>query len=473
MSSFGAALPRHHPRWRTMLALGAGFSLAAVASFFLAYHPVSVLLVIAAVIISAGILCEPFVGVPVIFLLGMIGDLQHFAMGLSVAKVVMALMVLGFIARLATRRTSLRRTGLGLAVVAFFLVYCGGMGREINSSDDLSSLLTNLGYPVAFFMVLNLVRSRLQIEWVVGSVAAGALLAALASIVERSTGYSPLVALGGLQAPIESTVVSYDWQRSLGLMRDPNASAYPHLLAVPLLIAATLATRKQWLRVVLLTVTAVSAVGLAMTFSRSAYIGLLASLVCLVLNLRSRRALGVVVIACILVVVVVGTVPLEVLTARFEHLGQEIGTQADRWIYYRTGLRLWWENPWFGAGDRAFMLEIAQQVGVAQGPHSNVLAVATNAGLIGLAVMLWMVVRYARFVHRGFGSMAVSPLRYYALGSYAGLVGFLVQGLFIANMGWFLMWAIAAVPLCCAMGQRSSDFGCSQPLRGGSVPHGH
>jgi hypothetical protein len=47
--------------------------------------------------------------------------------------------------------------------------------------------------------------------------------------------------------------------------------------------------------------------------------------------------------------------------------------------------------------------------------------------------------------------MPWSPLRTYAIGVWAGLVGFQVQGLFITNMGWFLMWAMAAIPLCCAL----------------------
>jgi len=74
--------------------------------------------------------------------------------------------------------------------------------------------------------------------------------------------------------------------------------------------------------------------------------------------------------------------------------------------------------------------------------------------LIGLAAFLWLIYRYVRYVHAGLKTMQSQSLRYYALGAYAGTVGFQVQGLFITNFGWFLMWATAAIPLCCILVDR-------------------
>jgi hypothetical protein len=156
--------------------------------------------------------------------------------------------------------------------------------------------------------------------------------------------------------------------------------------------------------------------------------------------------------------------------ARFENAPQVFW--QDRWIQYEAGLNLTLEHPLFGAGKEAFVLQMRNKVGQPLEPHSNLLAVAINSGMVGLGAFLWLGVRYVRFVRRGFTAMRQSPLRYYALGSYAGLLGFLVQGLLVSNMGWFMMWAMAAIPPCCILAQRDTDFARAQIRDARSVPYG-
>src|SRR5215471_9952402 len=44
---------------------------------------------------AAVILFQPFVGIPLIFFLGMLGDLQHFSEGVSIVKFIVVLVAIG------------------------------------------------------------------------------------------------------------------------------------------------------------------------------------------------------------------------------------------------------------------------------------------------------------------------------------------------------------------------------------------
>jgi O-Antigen ligase len=419
------------------------------------YWPSAALPAVLGTIASVAILVNPFVGVPIIFLLGMIGDVQHFAMGLSLAKPVCLLVLLGLTAKFACGKLPLRHTGLELPLTAFLFVYCAGASRNIGEGLSWVGLVTMLGYPVAFLLVLNLVRSPRQLGWVIATIAAGTLLASFPGIIEHYDGYNVLSLLKNVQ-PHDAALVADDWHRSLGLTRDPNETAYPHLLAIPLLIAAAASSRKLWVRGALTAITATSAFALAITFSRGAYLGIALALAWLLFKLPSGDSWRALAIAVAGLALVFCLVTPQVLWARFGLLPEQAGGQSDRWIQYATGIRLLWANPVFGSGSNAYRMEMNRQVLGMVDVHSNVLSVAVDSGLVGLAFLLWLVVAYVQFVRRGFASMPWSPPKYYAVGTCAGLIAFLVQGFFIGNMGWFVLWGAAALPVCCVLAHRDT-----------------
>jgi hypothetical protein len=154
-------------------------------------------------------------------------------------------------------------------------------------------------------------------------------------------------------------------------------------------------------------------------------------------------------------------IPAKLMLARFYVIPDEMGSVADRSIYYSTALKLICEYPIVPAGESTYMSHLAARVGFPLGPHSNVLSVGVNGGLIALGVFLWLTYRYVRFVHTGLRSMQSQSLRHYSLGAYAGIVGFQVQGLFITNFGWFMLWSAAAIPLCCILADGGYLARCS------------
>src|SRR5580704_5012087 len=207
-----------------LLVASAALSLALVCAF-LALFSVEAAGVVIALVAVAAVFARPFIGIPVVFLLGMLGDLQHFAGGMSVVKGVMFLMVVAFVAQrpLATMRE--RATGIELPLVAFIAIYIAGNLISPSETYNSSVLLTWLGYPFAFLIVLYLVRTKRQIEWVLAALVVGAVLASCSTVLEQFTGINLLSSVRGVNEVIASNGPE-GMDRLSGLFQEANAAAY-------------------------------------------------------------------------------------------------------------------------------------------------------------------------------------------------------------------------------------------------------
>ena len=312
-------------------------------------------------------------------------------------------------------------------------------------------MLTMLGYPVAFLLVLHLVNTRRRIECVLGALVAGAAIAGLSSAMEHFFGVNLLSSLRGMDEPVFYNGPS-GAQRISGLLQDPNAAAYVPIFAIPIIISLILSSKKWSHRIGLIALGLVSLFSLMLTFSRSGYVAALLGITCLLFYVSSRRAISVLLVSGLLIVIVLAYVPAGTVMARFYNIRQDMGGEDDRSLYYLTGSRLITEHPIIPAGETVFESAISKETGGRpQGPHSNVLSAGITGGLVGLCAFLWLVYRYFRYVHHGLIAIRSKPLFYFALGTLAGTVGFQVQGLFITNFGWFVMWTTAAIPICCIL----------------------
>ena len=132
----------------------------------LANFPVPLALILSATAATLLILFRPFVGIPVIFLLGMLGDLQHFTGGISIVKYVVVWVAIGLLATRSLRSLVRRKTGVTLPLVLFIAIYCGGNALRRSETYDWNVILTWVGYPLGFVLVLCLVTTKRRVEWV-------------------------------------------------------------------------------------------------------------------------------------------------------------------------------------------------------------------------------------------------------------------------------------------------------------------
>ena len=365
-----------------------------------------------------------------------------------------AIVAVGAFASPTARQNLSRKTGVTLPLILFIAIYCGGNVLNPSETYNWEVILTWIGYPLAFMLVLSLVTTKRRIQWVIAALIAGAILAGLSSGMEVFLGINLLSSLRGIQEVIASNGPP-EMQRVSGLFNDANAAAYMHILSIPMLISLILLVESWVWRYTLFALSLVSSFGLLASFSRSGYLGVAAALCCLLLFLQFHRASRVLALSALALILLASFIPFNLMLARFYVIPDEIGSVADRSIYYSTAMKLILNNPIVPAGEYAYMSHIVNKVGFPLGPHSNILSVGVNGGLIALAAFLWLIYRYVRFVHSGLRSMRSQSLRHYALGVYAGIVGFQVQGLFITNFGWFVFWAAAAIPLCCIIADQN------------------
>ena len=177
--------------------------------------------------------------------------------------------------------------------------------------------------------MLCLVTTRRRIEWVFGALIVGAVLAGLSSAIEVFLGVDMLSSIRGIEEVVASNGPP-GMQRINGFFNDANAAAYMHILAIPILISLFLAC-KNWLwRSGLFALTLVCSFSLLASFSRSGYLGLVASLLCLLFFLKLRRASWVLLFSTVLLVLLTSFFPAKTLMARFYVIPDEMGSVGDR-----------------------------------------------------------------------------------------------------------------------------------------------
>lgn len=150
-------------------------------------------------------------------------------------------------------------------------------------------------------------------------------------------------------------------------------------------------------RLVLLASTVVTGVGLLLTFSRGAWLGVFAGLAYLAISRGART----VALFAILLAVVVPLIPQSAIdraNATFEEpqgtfateevsLHGPVQTRVNQW---KEMPGLWIRSPLFGHGFLSFMTLTKGTKGRIYAPHSTIIALTVEEGLLGLAVYGWI-----------------------------------------------------------------------------------
>jgi polysaccharide biosynthesis protein PslJ len=274
---------------------------------------------------------------------------------------------------------------LGLACVSFTL------GTSFALSGDLARYFLKLvNSLLLYFTVLHVVQARAQLEQLIRALMlAGALEAAIAVVlyqIPRNTVIQLLSALRPLGYPsgpeVLRTIPGTETLRATGTSIDPNLLGGLLMMSAVLVVSQVLSPRPLLPRLVLLALGAVQIFGLALTYSRAAWLGLAVAVVYLA-TFRYRRAWIVAGLAGLaLVFSPQGNV---VLTRLLEAFGGNDPSMAMRGTEYHTAIELIKSYPWFGVGFGA-----GPNVELFLGVSSLYLLIASEMGLIGLAVFLAM-----------------------------------------------------------------------------------
>lgn len=313
---------------------------------------------------------------------------------------------------------------LGLAVVALLF------SVTLVSAERLRLFFKMVNSILFFFTILNVLRSRREVESaaqvvVLGAGTAGVLALAL-YVLPASASLRLLVSLGWLGYPTGDGVLRYiadtSVLRAVGTAVDPNLLGGMLMIALPLL-AGQLVDRRPFLPRALLGALLLSAAAaLLLSYSRSAWLGALMGLLALAV-FRYRKLLLYGGLALILLLVVPqGSAFVE----RFRSGVMFTDRAAQmRLGEYKDAVRLVSQYPAFGVGFGE-----APELDLYVAASSVYLLAAEQMGLIGLAgfifvlgVFFWTAFRRRGVADaRGLGSIQIS--------SVAGVLGAASAGLF-------------------------------------------
>jgi len=210
------------------------------------------------------------------------------------------------------------------------------------------------------------------------------------------------------------------------------------LMTVAQLLFRTHRLQMFWAVPAMLIITA----ALLMTQTRSAWCGLIAGC-CVIFGLRNKVSL---LALPLVVLVVLLLIPQTIKIRALSILDRREITAQERLSMWSSGLRIIRDHPWTGIGMGA-MARIYPRYREPDSPvnptrrighlHNNVIQVAAERGLLGLACWLWIWLAYGYQTWLIYGRLGPEDTGAKALvvGSLASVIGFHIEGLFEHTFG--------------------------------------
>ncbi len=216
---------------------------------------------------------------------------------------------------------------------------------------------------------------------------------------------------------------------------------------------------------------AITVAALAFTYSRNAWLGLVAGTLGLVVT--AGRTIRVVVVLVSIGLVVAAVTPGAVIDRVRSMANAQDPTIRDRFAMWRSGLAMIADHPVLGVGPgevRAWYPHYRRPDAVRQSTghlHSSPIHIAAERGLPAFAVWIWLWVVFFRETGRVLVRLGRDHPRERALvcASLGGVSGFLVAGLFEHNFGdgevVMLVYALMALPFIV---QQELSAGTDRPV---------
>lgn len=396
---------------------------------------------------------------------------EHGLPQLELPFVVVLLVVCGFVGASLNRRPSPRLPLiLGIVGAQAMLLLASGFwatspGRVAGA---IIPLLQGGAVAVVITALLTTMRGLRLGIWAI--VAAGLFLGGV-SVVQHLTGSVDETYLGFAQAPVQHIFGELDAPRTAGPVGDPNFFALMMVVVVPLAIERFLHERSTRLRFIALTAAVVCGSTVILTFSRGGLLGLVTVLLLLLLRYPPHRGA---IVAVALVGFFVVTLAPDSYTARLTGAaavpGSESGIQPDGAVTGRfsemvVAVRMFRDHPVTGVGVGNYPLryqEYSRELGLdprreERSPHSLVLEVAAETGLIGLTVFVGtMLIAFVSLTSAARTVTATSPAQAGLMVALRiGFIGFLVSSLFLHNAYPHFLWILVGLSIAAPTAARS------------------
>jgi hypothetical protein len=339
-------------------------------------------------------------------------------------RVFVAFLILVWIAALLIDpRIRLRRSGIEVPLIAFFLVIL--VSVSVNSglidslgvtTDVIKTLSFFTSFVLTYFVICSVVRTRQDLEVIVRVLVGGGAAVATLAIVEYRTGFNvfnhlstaiPILRYRGDLVLAEIT--RSDRLRVYASAQHPIALAAALVMLAPLGVYLALSTRRLrwWCATILL------GLGALATLSRTAILMLVVGTVVFwrMRPVETKRLLPLLVPA-VLVAFLMLPQALGTLRSAFFPKGGLVADQTSigfvgdgfhsgRLATLAPGIKQWEKHPFFGQGFGSRVVDSAHP----QDTNTNILddqwlSLLIEVGAFGVGVLIWLFVRATRLLGR-------------------------------------------------------------------------
>jgi uncharacterized membrane protein len=346
------------------------------------------------------------------------------------------------------RRWDLRTVPLLLPLCVAVVAAVGSVTlRDVPQAVGIFTLRVTFQPLLFYFLGFLLPRDRRIARWAVAIFLAASLLLAIHGLYQYAT-----------DAPMPASWIDTHEKtigtRAYSIIENPNGLGAFLLLGT--LLAAGLALQRIATRerLVLAAVAVVLAAGIAVTFSRGAWLGLAVGLMALMALSRWRLLIGLGAAGAAVLLALPG-VFAERLAFAFSNAYLAKSASAGRLYVWRIAANRIVENPWTGVGlgtfggTSAFLFEWSRLW-----TDSFYLQLASEGGLVLLGAFLWVLLRAGKGLVAAYIDQADTYLRGVAAGVFGGFVAVAFANLTasvwetvaVGSAFWFLV-GFASAPL--------------------------
>lgn len=408
-------------------------------------HPALLLLAPLACVAVAMIFCFPEIGVlAMIALLPYLTILPHPSIALAGMVIVTAFC---YLIKLLRGKRVFRLELLDVAVALFALAFLFGGLISFSGTGSLKTTTIYVCFLCGYFLVVNLMRTRVWLRRCTGTFLVSGFGAALYGIYQNFFGVPETKWLDAeMFEDIKGRVVS--------MFENPNMLADYLIMLIPIAVAALLCAKKRQVRGGMLILLAALGLCLIYTWSRGAWLGAMIGMLIFLL-LWNRRTLSVMFLGLFALPLVPLVMPESIMN-RF----LSIGNLADSSTSYRVsiwraaiGIARDFFGSGIGVGESAFrrVYPLYSLSGIEAAPHSHnlFLQVQIELGIVGTLLFLGVLFLFAQCCLDHNSSMADRETRIMSIGCFAGLISALAQGM--TDYIWynyrvfFVFWFVLAL----------------------------
>ncbi|MGH9381467.1 MAG: O-antigen ligase family protein [Thermoanaerobaculia bacterium] len=354
-------------------------------------------------------------------------------------------------------------------------------------SITLASLASLAKDGIIAVLVGILLRRGVTLRRVLWALLAAGLIMGTISVHQHLTGNFGSDYWGFANAPIPYSAPAQTVYRVAGPVGNPNYYGLILVALVPIAFDRLAAKRSLASRTLALWVLVACSLSIVFTYSRGAFLALLAVLVLLWFfrRPRPRHLLAAVVLAALLLPFVPSSYVVRMQTligalgGTGSHVGLSDSSLRGRLSENLAAVRMFLEHPWIGIGLGNYPTryqDYSQQLLLDprpenRSPHSLYLEIAAETGVIGLLAfggVLWAVLSSILRASRSARIPQLTELRGMVVAVALALVGFLAGSLFLhasnARYLWLLVGVALALPRVAAnereaLGAAAGDVG--------------